>query len=217
MRALLRTLVLLPVLLGATSARGQEVMRYGAKLGATAAELHNGGSSESRWGATASVFATMPLGGGLHLLGEAGYHEKGSYNEFEFQLSDGGFGRGTSDLRFDYAFLLVAPEYRGALGDGGLDLFVFAGPRADLSLGETRTTTVEPEGEFEPASFLPLDFSTFVLGVAAGIGLDFSRMLPVPLIAELRYNGDITPAYTFFGGDEQVRNRTFDLRLGLSF
>jgi hypothetical protein len=217
MRALLRTLVLLPVLLAATSARGQEVMRYGVKLGATAAELHNGGSSDARWGATASVFATSPLGSGFQLLGEAGYHEKGTYNEFEFQLSDGEFGRGTSDLRLDYAFLLVAPQYRGALGDGGLDLFVFAGPRADLFLGEARTTTVEPEGEFEPSGFLPLDFSAFVLGATAGIGLDFSRLLPVPLTAELRYNGDVTPAYTFFSGEEQVRNRTFDLRLGLSF
>ncbi|MEP0546178.1 MAG: porin family protein [Rhodothermales bacterium] len=197
---------------GLQPAQAQERLGYGVKLGVTAAELHNRGSGDARWGATGSFFVTSPLSGTMDFLGEIGYHAKGSRGE-DFSEA----ARGEFDSRFNYIFLLAAPQYANTLGDGGLRLFAFAGPRADLFLGETFSFEEASADSDEPSVFLSRSFSPLVLGVAAGIGLDFARLLPVPLIAELRYNGDITPAYTFFGGDEQVRNRTFDLRLGLSF
>jgi hypothetical protein len=214
----LRSALLLLFAVSLQPAQAQEGSAFGAKFGVTAAELHNRSSGQARWGMTGSVFATTPVGNGLDLLGEVGYHAKGSHSEFFFPLEDGnGVGRSVTDSRLDYTFLLVAPQYKGALGGGSLDLFAFAGPRVDLYLGETLTSSSEPGDVEVPGGFLPRDFNTAVLGVAAGIGLDFARLLPVPLIAELRYNGDITPAYSFSGGDERVRNRTFDFRLGLSF
>ncbi len=186
------------------------------KLGVTAAELHNGGSADSRWGATGSLFATTPLGGGLDLLGEVGYHAKGSYSEYNFQLSDGGSGAARPTLRLNYTFLLVAPQYQGALGDGDLDLFVFAGPRVDL-FSARRARRLSSRMTSRPFRLPTSRFQHLSARRGGRHRARLFRVLPVPLIAELRYNGDITPAYTFFGGDEQVRNRTFDFRLGLSF
>jgi hypothetical protein len=205
------------LLLGTGLARAQGDAAFGVKLGVTAAELHNEGASDPRWGPTASLFAATPLGGGFDVLGEIGYHAKGSSFESSFAVegSGGEFETIGVDNRFDYGFVLVAPQYKDALGTSGLQLFAFAGPRLDVFLGESVSLSADPP---DPGTsfFGDRDFRAFVFGAAAGIGLDLARIAPVPLTVELRYNHDFTHAYSAFRGDFEIRNRTFDLRLGLS-
>jgi opacity protein-like surface antigen len=206
-------------LVGSGLAQAQHLSGYGIKAGITAAELRvRGTSSDARWGATGSLFVTAPLTGPLGLLGEVGYHAKGSTFEsfLPVEGSNDEFETIEVDNRFDYAFLLVAPQYANTLGTSGLRLFAFAGPRLDVFLGESISLSADPP---EPGtSFIgDRDFRTFVVGMAAGVGLDFSPVLSVPLTVELRYNHDFTPAYSFAGGQFDIRNRTFDVRLGLSF
>lgn len=215
-----RTLLLLLFGLCACSVQAQERTRLGVKLGVTAAELHGDSfSSDARWGLTGSVFAVSPLAGGLDVLVEAGYHAKGTRFEYYFPVSEDldEFDSGEADSRLDYLFLLAAPQYEGVLGTSGLRLFAFAGPRLDMFLRESFSISVDPPNPRDTPGFAERDFSRFIIGATAGIGLDLDGVLSVPLSIELRYSDDLTSAYSVFSRDNRIRNRAFDLRLGFSF
>ena len=198
----------------------QNQYRYGFKGGISNSEIRSDDFvAGTRWGINVGLFATTPLRGNLELLGELAYHQKGRSEEGEVRDRQNAILGSDGNYRYDYASLLLAPHYQADLGSGRTQLFAYLGPRLDAFIGQ-RLTYSNTEGDrvaFEDSD----DSGTkgLILGASAGVGIDVSRAFVIPLLVELRYNTDVTPAYNFEVGDRDFtsRHRTFDFRLGLSF
>ena len=191
----LRSLVLLFLLAGTLPVQAQE-LRYGFKLGITAAEQFIGGEQGILVGGglSAGLFAVLPVNSVLDGMASVDYYQKGG------------------DL--DYASLLVATQYEIELGTRKAGLYGFVGPRIDLLVADTVDRS-DPavNATAGPVSFV--DAQTVVFGVSAGTGLELTNSVVGPLLLELRYDRDVTPARRFAYGDQIFR--TLSLRLGLSF
>ena len=216
-----RVTVLLLLLVAAWPVQAQDGARFGLKLGVTSAELRfsnetSGGGLESRFGLNAGVFAVVPVRGSWRALVAADYYRKG-YEAGEFRDENNARLFTDADFQYDYASLLIAPHYAAALGSDGLGFYAFIGPRLDLLAAERVVATVDGERESVeiPAPFDTPGFESIVFGASAGFGLDLANAVSMPLLIELRYDSDVTPARSFRNGDE--RFRTFSLRLGYSF
>lgn len=212
---------LLLLLVAAGSVRAQDGARFGLKLGVTSSELRfsNGtseGGLESRFGLNAGVFASVPVRGAWRALVAADYYRKG-YEAGEFRDENNTRRFTDADFQYDYASLLIAPQYAATLGSGGLRFYAFLGPRLDLLAAERVVATVDGERETVeiPAPFDRPGSEPIVFGASAGFGLDLANAVSLPLLIELRYDSNLTPARSFRNGDE--RFRTFSLRLGYSF
>ncbi|MEP0546179.1 MAG: outer membrane beta-barrel protein [Rhodothermales bacterium] len=214
-----RITTLLLLACAAWPVQAQDGARFGLKLGATSAELRfsngtNGGGLESRFGLNAGVFAAVPVRGAWRALVAADYYRKG-YEAGEFRDENNTRRFTDADFQYDYASLLIAPQYAATLGSGGLRFYAFLGPRLDLLAAERVVATVDGERETVELPFDTPGFESIVFGVSAGIGLDLADAVSMPLLIELRYDADVTPARSLRNGDS--RFRTFSLRAGLSF
>lgn len=191
----LRLLGLVLVLAGALPVQAQE-LHYGFKLGVTATEQlpNNGPGILAGGGLSAGLFAVLPVSGALGAMASADYYRKG-----------GGL---------QYASLLVAAQYEIDLGKSEAGLYGFVGPRLDVLVAESvEESDLERNASAGPVS--PVDAQATVLGVSAGAGLELTNSWVGPLLIELRYDRDMTPARSFTWGDQH--SRTLSLRLGLSF
>ncbi len=200
--------------------QAQDGLRYGIKLGLSAADLRSDDfSSGNRWGLNAGAFLITPLPGPLGLLAEASYHQKGYGFESEVRDDQNNLIGEDPDFRYDYVSALAAAQYGGELGDGPLDLYFFAGPRFAVKVLQRYTIQTE-RGREAPEEGGTAPYNDFALGASAGLGLDLGRALGFPVLVELRYNGDVTPAFSLDTSDDRTissRWRTFDFRVGLSF
>lgn len=211
-----RAAALLLLLVTAWPVQAQDGARFGLKLGVTSAELREEfGGLEPRFGLNAGVFAVLPVQGALHALVAADYYRKG-YEAGELRDANNGSVGTDVDFQYDYASLVIAPQYAAAWGSSGLGFYTFLGPRLDVLVADRVVATVDGDRETVELSdlFETRGFSTTILGVAAGIGLDLSNIAAVPLLVELRYDADVTPAWS--PGDRERRFRTFSLRAGLT-
>lgn len=210
-----RVAVLLLLLVTAGSVRAQDGTYFGLKLGVTSAELRGEfGGLEPRFGLNVGAFAVLPVRGALRALVAADYYRKG-YEADEYRDANNS-SRGTDvDFQYDYASFQIAPQYAAALGSDGLGFYVFLGPRLDLLATDRVVATVDGERETVELPFDTPGFEAIVFGASAAIGLDLVNAVSMPLLIELRYDTDVTPARSSRNGD--ARFRTFSLRAGLSF
>lgn len=202
------------------SARAQNNVRYGVKAGLTSSELRfDGGGYDGRFGLNGGVFAVVPFRGAFSALLQADFYRKG-YEQNEVRDANNTNLGTDADFQYDYTVLLVAAHYRAALGSRGAALYAFLGPRIDVFLGD-RVVATNRDGEretfeVEGTSIFDTDFNATVLGASAGLGVDLANAMSVPLLIELRYDADLTPAWSP-REDNDLRFRTFSLRAGLSF
>lgn len=89
--------------------------------------------------------------------------------------------------------------------------YVLAGPRADFLI-DYRDVQIPPWGNALSNPFYS-DFKSAILGGSVGVGVQTTSVLPVALLAELRYNFDFFDSYN--NGYLKVRNNAFDVWLGV--
>lgn len=105
-----------------------------------------------------------------------------------------------SGFGFRHLSLSLAPQYRIALGPSKVVLYGFAGPRLDVS----------EDDEYEDV----------ILGATAGAGFELTESYVGPLLIEMRYDFDATPARRLEWvnpAPADQRFRRLSLRLGFSF
>ena len=215
--------VLLLLACAARPVHAQNDLSYGLKAGLTSSELRfDGGGYDGRFGLNGGVFAVVPMRGAFSTLVQADYFRKG-YEQEEVRDADNTNLGTDADFQYDYAVLLVAAHFGTALGSRGAALYAFLGPRIDVLFGD-RIVATNRDGERETfevgamgaSSIIETDFNATVLGASAGLGIDLANAMSVPLLIELRYDADLTPAWSP-REDNDLRFRTFSLRTGLSF
>lgn len=204
----------------------QERMLGGFIGGITSSEAQesDGFGYESSLGFTGGLFFAIPVRGAFGAQLEVSYQRKGYKNDQ--LLDDRGRRIDHVDFRHDYISLLASPQYRTPLGSSGMRFYAFLGPRLDVLISNG-ASYVEDDGDRVPFDegeriFAPRSLNDLVLGGAVGIGLDLVRVGVMPLVIELRYDTDLTPAWSILPRDQRFlrsdwRFSTFGLRLGLSF
>ncbi len=188
-------------------------MDFGIKAGISFTDFVLAGDidSEGRTGINAGVFLSNPVNPWSDLYVEAAYVQKGNYSIANLPAEgDEPFGDIVRiDARWDFASMLVAGRPFATFEGSDVELYGLLGPRADLLIGRRFGAR---DIDFRFSDLEASDrHPDFILGYVVGFGMDFGGVLPVPLLFEFRYNGDITEAY------EGARHRALDLRIGMSF
>lgn len=111
---------------------------------------------------------------------------------------------GTLYSRVDYLSVSIIGKF--AASYAVVRPFVLVGPRIDFLLGYKSD---------EPFRIVYDDFKSIVIGGTVGIGLESSELLSQTIIAEFRYNFDVSYAYKT--DLLTVKNNAFDIWLGVAF
>jgi hypothetical protein len=194
----------------ASMTHAQLVRGYGIKLGIVAAnqswkyadtpEL----TTSERWGVTGGVYVELldlPL---VSVVGEIQYTEKGMTFSAPVttELQPNGTGQFiTQSPKVDYLSIPILAKVR--LPFPAISPYLIAGPRADLLLskkGEGFEAVVDK-------------FKSTDVGGTLGLGVELHTLLPVGLLAEIRYNPSFRDAYK--NEFLSVRNHSFDFLVGL--
>jgi len=140
-------------------------------------------------------------------LTQVEYAQRGMGQDFVLTGPSGPepIGVKTSYSRLDYLSIPIMGKIR--LQTETITPFVSVGPRVDFFLGYH-----SDENLFNPVFE---KFKTTVLGGSFGIGVQTETLLPVIILAELRYNIDLADSYSTDA--LQVRNNAFDVWLGIAF
>jgi hypothetical protein len=199
------------MILGAVSMTHAQLVRsYGFKLGAVSASQtwHYTDTSDLttgyRWGVTGGVYVEVldiPL---LSFIAEIQYTQKGMTFSVPVTTESQPNGTGqfiTMSPRVDYLSVPLLAKLR--LPSPIITPYLIAGPRVDLLLFKRADGFEAVIDKFESTDF----------GGTIGLGVELHTLLPVGLLAELRYN----PSFRDSFKDEflSVRNHSFDFLLGL--
>jgi hypothetical protein len=204
--------LILVVLLGApSSTHAQQLVRsYGIKLGAVSANQtwHYTSASDLttdyRWGVTGGAYLELldiPL---LSLVAEIQYTQKGMAFSAPVTTETQPNSTGqfiTMSPRVDYLSVPLLAKLR--LPSSIITPYLIAGPRADV--------LVSKQGD--GFSAVVDKFKSTDIGGTFGVGVELHTLLPVGLLAELRYNASFQDS--FKNEFLTVRNRSFDFLLGL--
>lgn len=205
---------LLLLLLGAT-AQAQIPLHYGALVGFSAARQTPGEDARTGFNFSAYVdVAPLPF---ASLSLETAYVQKGqSFEEDLVQPDNNGdpvvIDRGTFTLALDYFSVGLAVKPSLPLGPIGTSVYALAGPRLDLLLNEKLLFS----GDEESVRFNIEEHESTVWGYDVGVGVRLGTVLPVPLLVEVRYSGDLTDAYDGLAGrPDPTKNQVMQLRVGV--
>ncbi len=209
----LRFLSCLLLLLLGLDAQAQLSPRYGALGGFSAARQSPGEDARTGFN-VASFVEVAPLPYVAASL-EVAYVQKGQ--TFEDDLIDDEsvvIGRGTFTLALDYLSIGVAAKPSLPLGPPGASVYAVVGPRLDVLLNERLAFS----GDGTSIRFTIDQHERTVWGYDVGVGLRFGTVLPIPLLAEVRFSGDLTDAYDGLAGrPDAAKNQVMQLRLGVEF
>jgi hypothetical protein len=202
--------ILAAFLTAASITHAQFVRGYGIKLGTVAAnqswkytntpEL----TTSARWGVTGGVYIELldlPL---ISVVGEIQYTQKGMKLSTPITTESHPEGIGqflTESPRVDYLSVPILAKVR--LPFPAISPYLIAGPRADLLLSK------KGDG-FDPVVD---NFKSTEVGGTFGLGVELHTLLPVGLLAEIRYNPNFRDAYK--SEFLSVRNHSFDFLVGL--
>jgi hypothetical protein len=194
----------------ASTTHAQLVRSYGIRLGTVAAnqswkyadtpEL----TTSERWGITGGVYIELldlPL---VSVIGEIQYTQKGMRFSVPVTTEAQPYGTGqfiTESPKVDYLSVPVLAKVR--LSFPAITPYLIAGPRADLLLskkGDGFDAVVDK-------------FKSTDVGGTFGLGVELHTLLPVGLLAEIRYNPSFRDA--FKNEFLSVRNHSFDFLVGL--
>jgi hypothetical protein len=194
----------------ASMTHAQLVRSYGIKLGTVAAnqswkytdtpEL----TANERWGVTGGVYIELldlPL---VSVVGEIQYTQKGMTFTLPVttELQPEGTGQFiTQSPKVDYLSVPVLAKVRLPLP--AVNPYVIAGPRADLLLSKKGNGFDAVVDKFKSTE----------VGGTFGLGVELHTLLPVGLLAEIRYNPSFRDA--FKNEFLSVRNHSFDFLVGL--
>lgn len=212
---MLRFLALLLPLLVGLDAQAQIQLDYGALVGFSAARQSPG--DDARTGFNFSAFieaAPIPFAA---VALETAYVQKGqTFDGPLTQPDDDGvpvvIDRGTFTLGLDYLSVGLAVKPSFPLGTPGASVYAVAGPRVDVLLNEKLLFS----GDEEDVRFTIEEHESTVWGYDVGAGLRFGTVLPVPLLVEVRFSGDLTDAYDGLAGrPDATKNQVMQLRIGV--
>jgi hypothetical protein len=210
----LRVSIPILILCASSVSHAQLVRSYGVKLGAVSAnqtwhytfasDLASDGTTNYRWGITGGVYVELldiPL---LSLVAELQYTQKGTRYPLPLTSVSQPDGTGqfkTLSPRVDYLSVPILAKLRLKLPF--FTPYIISGPRADLLVSKRGEGFDLVIGEFKSTD----------VGGTIGVGVEIHTLLPVGLLAELRYNPSFRDSYK----DKflTVRNRSFDFLVGL--
>lgn len=203
------------VILAANSvAHSQLVRSYGVKLGAVSAnqtwhyaffpDLATDWTTNYRWGITGGVYVELldiPL---LSLVAELQYTQKGTRYPLPLTSVSQPDGTGqfkTLSPRVDYLSIPILAKLR--LKSPFFTPYLIVGPRVDLLVFKRGDGFDQVIDRFKSTD----------VGGTIGVGVEIHTLLPVGLLAELRFNPSFRDSYN--SEFLTVRNRSFDFLVGL--
>ncbi len=108
--------------------------------------------------------------------------------------------------RIDYLSVPVLAKFKYPSVDP--QPYVLIGVRADFKESYHRSIVYD-----YPTAPPYSQFKSTMLGATVGTGVTLQRVIPIPLLLELRYNFDF--ADSFFSGNLSMRNNAYDLWMGV--
>jgi hypothetical protein len=194
----------------ASMTHAQLVRGYGIKLGTVAANQtwkYTGApelTTSERWGVTGGVYIELLDLPVIGVVGEIQYTQKGM--KFSIPVTTASQPEGTGQFitlspKVDYLSVPVLAKVR--LPFPAFSPYIIAGPRMDLLLskrGDGFDAVVD-------------EFKSTEVGGTFGVGVELRTLLPVGLLAEIRYNPSFRDA--FKSEFLSVRNHSFDFLVGL--
>lgn len=206
--------VLLLLTAGATA---QPTPDYGAIGGLSLASQSPG--EDTRAGFNVGLFADYPVLPCLAVSFEAAFAQKGQ--NFDGELTQPSeddsdpvvLDEGTFTVALDYAsFTLAAKPFLTLDRRTDAALYAVAGPRLDVLVREKLLF----EGPEQSVRFSIDEHESVVWGYDVGVGVRSGTLLPVPLLAEVRFSGGLTNA---FDGTTRAttKNQVVQLRAGIEF
>ncbi len=194
------SIVLALVLVSGGAAFAQEPAAVGVKAGANFANLNFEGedatfSVDRRAGFVGGLFVVWPATSRLALQTEILFSRKGA------EVGEGG---DSAKIKLNYLDLPVLARVSSE-ASGGTSFHVFAGP----SFGFRLSAKGEGDGEEED---LDDDVERFDLGLVAGAGVEFGR-----LIIDGRYTWGLSDIDKDKSDDVKVKNRVFSVMAGIRF
>jgi hypothetical protein len=165
-----------------------------------------GMETDRRFGLGAAVFLEwfdLPL---LSVVTQVEYTQRGMSRDFNVTDTSGAVvGTMSIGNRLDYISVPIMGKLRIDLG--GVTPYALAGVRFDYMLGYS-----SDQGAFND---LYDAFDRSIMGGAAGAGVELDGLLPVGVLAEVRYNFDLTDSYKT--DLARVSNNSVDLWVGITF
>ena len=199
------------LLMLAASATAQPALDYGAIGGLSLASQSPG--DDTRTGFNVGLFADYPVLPYLAVSFEAAFAQKGQNFDGDLVEVDSTVAdTGTFTIALDYAsFTLTAKPFL-PLGPPGAAVYAVVGPRLDVLVREKLLF----EGTEESVRFSIDEHEATVWGYDVGLGVRAGTLLPVPLLAEVRFSGGLTNA---FDGTTRptTRNQVVQFRAGIEF
>jgi len=205
------------LLLLTASVAAQPSLDYGAIGGLSLASQSPG--DDTRTGFNLGLFADYPVLPYVSVSFEAAFAQKGQNFDGELTQPNDEDGdpivldEGTFTVALDYAsFTLAAKPFVSLHRRTGAALYAVAGPRLDVLVREKLLF----EGPEESVRFSIDEHEVTVWGYDVGLGVRSGTLLPVPLLAEIRFSGGLTNA---FDGTSRptTRNQVVQLRAGVEF
>lgn len=195
-----------------TTLQAQFIRSYGIKVGGSLAKqvwdysINSSMEPDNRFGLNIGGFVEFLDVPFLSVVAEADYTQKGMKLNLPTTGPDSPDIIGTTTLnnRIDYLslFLLGKIRYNLVL----FSPYLIAGPRADIELGR------DIEKGFETSY---KDFKKGNFGLTIGVGTELIKVLPLSLLAEFRYNYDLSNVYS--NENVKVKNQSFDFLVGVFF
>jgi len=194
-----------------TSIQAQLIRSYGIKVGGSLAKqvwdysTNYNLEADNRFGLNIGGFVEFLDIPFLSVVAEADYSQKGM--EYTGTVHTTSYPSGitkTFNNRIDYLSLFLMGKLRYNLVL--FSPYLLVGPRVDIELGKNVET------EFSSAYD---DFKKGNVGLTIGVGTELIKVLPLSLLAEFRYNYDLTNVYSENGVD--VKNQSFDFLIGIFF
>ncbi len=151
------------------------------------------------------------------ISGEAGYSQKGYNNEI---LTTDEFGNPSSSYfvynRANYVDINAIAEF--ILRGKSVSPYFSFGPVLSIYTGYNISTSGTPYDSSLIAFFSPLfeDLKSPVLGFITGAGIEINKVIPQTIIAEVRYNFDLTNSFNN-GFLNYQRNYVWQFNFGLKF
>jgi hypothetical protein len=191
---------------------GQQPRHFGVKVALTSAthdlEFANGVSfdGQRRVGFNVGAFVEWFDHPFFSLVSQIEYAQRGmGFPVVEVDSMGNPLRELTFFSRLDYLSFPLLAKFRYPIGS--LTPYLLVGPRLDILL------SYQSDGNL--FNSLYRGFSTTSVGGSAGIGVEVSKVFPTDIIAEVRYNRDLTVPYStrYLSGG----NSSYDFWLGVNF
>lgn len=194
-------------------------LRYGLKAGPSLTNIASSFPQENLdpsygWRKGFSVLGIGEWGATSHLslVTEMGYVQRGYENTIEARNEVGeSLGTITETTSFGYASGAVLGKGRRP---GSVTPYAVLGPRIDVLLHSSFHTPRKISGGTSE-NIVTRNYDTVTVGGTIGVGVETRRLFPGRAFVEMRYGTDVTDSLS--SAPREIRNRTIDLLIGITF